>query len=847
MKKEHSFGLILRTSTLLVFALSFSTFNLQASETNAYKGGDLFYSKQTIYKDPSTIQFISRQTKRKIVQVRGYTVSASATASNSDIKNSAIGTSTTDDPCSDPTNKGYCLKVTSPNGGEAYNVGDSVTISWQQKNIDQVTIGYKTCDSCLDWIANNLHEDISTNPQTYQWTVPSSLANRSSVKIYVIGYKTGVGSESDTSDAPFSVGTVTPPPASTPTLSVTAPSGLQTWTDVTPTVIRWATSGFTAQRVNIYLVDVLTNKNYFIARDIPNTFAYTWDASTVNPIPEGTTVVVPNATYKVEVLSNYMQGDAGTNVMGIADATITIQRPSTTPPPASNGFCIGHGQPTSFAPGYTCCEGLSVQNSYCMPPSPITSTASCVDTDGGANANVWGKVSGGAYGTIGYNHGSFADYCNQGSVVEYFCSGNGVQFNQIYCPNGCTNGACNVASTGETTDHSVSGLTTSPTGSAYGSNGGGILTIKAEHSFSGAASYDGPIQVKWYVNGNLLEEQNLNYSGSPIYPGVMRHIQTDAWTNVQPGSYTVKVVIDANNAIAESSENNNSQTAQITVGSSSTVCALPGLAADVYGGPNHVCCAGLILEGGICNQPHTNQTPTSTAPIIPERITVCHKTGSGYTEIETNMNGWTNGHSQHEGDYIKTGLRPCKDPKTTVEPLSTTAADGTDPRDILIKQLQERIQKLEIRLSEVEKNVIEREKNRDTATDPALTKQVTGRLLLQVQEHGEVWYVDPVTQNKFYLKDGDSAYQALRAFGTGISESDFNKLSDPSFVKSLKGKILLRVETDKGAHGEAYYVDQNGKADYLKDGDAAYEIMRSKALGITNDDLSKVPTSSLAE
>ena len=33
------------------------------------------------------------------------------------------------------------------------------------------------------------------------------------------------------------------------------------------------------------------------------------------------------------------------------------------------------------------------------------------------------------------------------------------------------------------------------------------------------------------------------------------------------------------------------------------VCAKAGLRADIYGGPNHICCTGLILQGGVCNVP----------------------------------------------------------------------------------------------------------------------------------------------------------------------------------------------------------------------------------------------------
>jgi len=39
---------------------------------------------------------------------------------------------------------------------------------------------------------------------------------------------------------------------------------------------------------------------------------------------------------------------------------------------------------------------------------------------------------------------------------------------------------------------------------------------------------------------------------------------------------------------------------------------------------------------------------------------------------------------------------------------------------------------------------------------------VSGRILLSVEEHGEAWYVDPVDEERFYLKDGEAAFSALR-------------------------------------------------------------------------------------
>jgi hypothetical protein len=52
------------------------------------------------------------------------------------------------------------------------------------------------------------------------------------------------------------------------------------------------------------------------------------------------------------------------------------------------------------------------------------------------------------------------------------------------------------------------------------------------------------------------------------------------------------------------------------------------------------------------------------------------------------------------------------------------------------------------------------------------------------------------------------------------------------------------VQVEK--RGEAYYVDpETGALHYLKDGNAAYSVMRNLSLGITDENLSKIPDSDL--
>lgn len=121
--------------------------------------------------------------------------------------------------------------------------------------------------------------------------------------------------------------------------------------------------------------------------------------------------------------------------------------------------------------------------------------------------------------------------------------------------------------------------------------------------------------------------------------------------------------------------------------------------------------------------------------------------------------------------------------------------------------------------------------------DEELTNRLKGRILLQVENHGEAWYVNPSDGQRSYMANGNEAYNIMRKFGLGITNTDLEKIKNDSTVaKKHSGKIFLQVE----AHGEAYYIDFKGIAHYLKNGEAAYSIMRDLGLGITNDNLNKI-------
>jgi hypothetical protein len=194
------------------------------------------------------------------------------------------------------------------------------------------------------------------------------------------------------------------------------------------------------------------------------------------------------------------------------------------------------------------------------------------------------------------------------------------------------------------------------------------------------------------------------------------------------------------------------------------------------------------------------------------------------------------------------------------------------------------------------KTVIAAEKKLVKTIDKVLTNRLLGRILMQVENLGRAWYLNPTTLSRFYLADGNSAFSALRKFGLGIKNVDIAKIpvglearfsmtdtdkdglpdkleealkTDPnksdtdgdgfsdgaeikgsynplgagkltystSLVNKLKGRIILQTESK----GEAWYVNPaDGKRYYLASGEAAYQIMRYLSIGINNKDIQKV-------
>ena len=125
-------------------------------------------------------------------------------------------------------------------------------------------------------------------------------------------------------------------------------------------------------------------------------------------------------------------------------------------------------------------------------------------------------------------------------------------------------------------------------------------------------------------------------------------------------------------------------------------------------------------------------------------------------------------------------------------------------------------------------------------TGYSLAERLVGMILLQVESHGEAYYVYPNDNKRYYLGRPADAFNVMRKLGLGAThEFITSHLIYPSHVL---GKILLDVELN----GEAYYIyPKDKKAYYLGRPADAFNMMRELGLGITNENLSKIPEGGL--
>lgn len=135
-----------------------------------------------------------------------------------------------------------------------------------------------------------------------------------------------------------------------------------------------------------------------------------------------------------------------------------------------------------------------------------------------------------------------------------------------------------------------------------------------------------------------------------------------------------------------------------------------------------------------------------------------------------------------------------------------------------------------------EQTTAEKEIEKITGVNDSIVSRLKGKILLQVEEGGRGWYLNPGDEKKYYLGKPRNAFNIMRELGVGISEDDFQSF-DGYAPERLAGRILIRAEKN----GEAYYVESKDQEMYfLGKPNDAFQVMRDLGLGVSNEDIRKI-------
>jgi predicted outer membrane repeat protein len=216
------------------------------------------------------------------------------------------------------------VRILQPNGGEVLTVGSIYRITWESSsNIGTVTLGYKDCASCLNWIANGI-----PNTGYYDWNVFVGNTTNTQFQIYILGSGAS-GSVSDVSDSNFTVlqptptSTYTSSPTFTPTgINTSTPTTTPSWTPTTTSTTVPASS--TPSRTATSTFTPLPTNTPTATRTMTSTATYTATPSkTATATPSSTSIPTSSSGFPLNpVLDNFNRanGAIGTSWSGYTSA-----------------------------------------------------------------------------------------------------------------------------------------------------------------------------------------------------------------------------------------------------------------------------------------------------------------------------------------------------------------------------------------------------------------------------------------------------------------------------------------------------------------------------------------------
>jgi len=109
--------------------------------------------------------------------------------------------------------------------------------------------------------------------------------------------------------------------------------------------------------------------------------------------------------------------------------------------------------------------------------------------------------------------------------------------------------------------------------------------------------------------------------------------------------------------------------------------------------------------------------------------------------------------------------------------------------------------KLGLGISNEDLSKLKGEGQKSEGLNEALSQDLAGKIVLQVEDQGQAWYINPVDLNRYYLGSPEDALRIFRVLGLGISEDNFSKLplaDDYITSDHLLGRVNYRFAYEQG-------------------------------------------------
>jgi hypothetical protein len=219
-------------------SITWSSSNLPGSYVaiQLYRSGSSsFISNSTIDDGNYTWSIPSSQTESDYYQVKIYSTTAPDIYDMSN-NNFSIG---------DGSSGSSTITVTSPNGGENWEPGNSHSITWSSSNLPGSNVGIQLYRSGV-YITSI--SSSTTDDGSYTWSISSSQTESDYYQVKI--YSTSESSISDYSDNYF---TIEETSSSGPTITVTSPNGGEDWEPGSSHSITWSSSNLPGSNVGIQL------------------------------------------------------------------------------------------------------------------------------------------------------------------------------------------------------------------------------------------------------------------------------------------------------------------------------------------------------------------------------------------------------------------------------------------------------------------------------------------------------------------------------------------------------------------------------------------------------------------